>query len=153
MIRRSLSLGAACFIIFPIFMGCAEKEKTKIVYLDPNKIKNLDDLVREIKIGASDRLPSNIELHEIYKKLADAFVEYSQDALQAGIAIPSIIRDKLPKKKKIVVPAMMIFTLWGIKFIIPIATFFNAVLGSLAVMAVFISAAITSALSSSRPSA
>lgn len=152
MIRRSLNFGAACLIISPILIGCAEKEKAKIVYLDSNKIKNLDDLVREIKIGASDRLPSNIEVHEIYRKLADAFVEYSKDALQAGIEIPNIIRDKLPKRKKVIVPAMMIFTLWGVKFIVPISTFFNAILGSLAVMSVFILTAINSALAKPNPS-
>jgi hypothetical protein len=36
----------------------------------------------------------------------------------------------------------MIFPLWGVQFVIPITVFFNAILGSLSVMLLFIAAAI-----------
>lgn len=127
-----------------LLTACTGKEKTRVVRLDPEKIKSLDDLIREIKIGAGDKLPQNLDVRDIYKRLAEAFVEYAHDAIQAGVNIPNAIRNKLPMNKKVVIPALMIFTMWGVQFIIPIASFFNAILGSIAVMGIFIYTAITS---------
>jgi hypothetical protein len=151
--RRILNLALCSIGISSFSSACADKETARVVRLYPDKIKNLEDLIREIKIGAADRMPSNFKIEDIYKKLAEAFVEHAQDAIQAGISIPNAIRDKIPLKKRVVVPALMIFTMWGIQFIIPIATFFNVILGSIAVMGVFIYTAISAVVSKPKVSA
>ena len=130
--------------------GCASTEEIPIVNLNPDKIKTLDDLISEIKQAAGKRTPKDVDLNAIYRTLADAFVEYAQDAITLGAKIPDEIVKRLPLKKKVVVPAIMIFPLWGIQFVIPITIFFNAILGSLSVMLLFIAAAIKDTLQKSK---
>jgi hypothetical protein len=122
--------------------GCASTEEIPIINLNPEKIKSLEDLVREMKQAAGKRTPKDVDLNAIYKTLADAFVEYAQEAISLGAKIPDEIVKRLPLKRKVVVPALMIFPLWGVQFVIPITVFFNAILGSLSVMLLFIAAAI-----------
>jgi hypothetical protein len=122
--------------------GCASTEEIPIINLNPEKIKSLEDLVREMKQAAGKRTPKDVDLNAIYKTLADAFVEYAQEAISLGAKIPDEIVKRLPLKRKVVVPALMIFPLWGVQFVIPITVFFNAILGSLSVMLLFIAASI-----------
>lgn len=117
-------------------------EEIQAYKLNPDNIKNLQDLIEEMKLSAGSKAPKEINLKEVYKVLATAFVDYAHDAIRLGIKLPESIAKRLPLQKKTVVPALMIFTLWGVKFILPISTFFKVVLGSLGVMYVFIAAAI-----------
>ncbi len=140
--NRRNYLTLLCAPVFFQLNGCASTEEIPIVKLNPDKIKTLDDLIREIKQSAGTRLPKDVDLKVIYRELAEAFVEFAQDAISLGAKIPEEIIKRLPLKKKATVPVLMIFVLWGIQFVVPIATFFNAILGSLAVMLLFIIAAL-----------
>jgi ABC-type dipeptide/oligopeptide/nickel transport system permease component len=123
-----------------ISFGNTDQQKT--VFIDANSFKTLDQLIEQIKKAAGDKQPKNIDKNDIYKIFAEAFVKYAKDAIDLGIKIPDEIIKMLPAGKKVMVPALVIFTLWGIKFIVPIAAFFEAILGSIAVMIIFIIAAI-----------
>ena len=67
--------------------GCASTEEIPIINLNPEKIKSLEDLVREMKQAAGKRTPKDVDLNAIYKTLADAFVEYAQEAISLGAKI------------------------------------------------------------------
>ena len=136
-----------CAPIMVQLASCANTDEIHVVNLNPEKIKNLHDLIREIKQVAGNRAPKDLDISEIYSALADAFVKYAQDAISLGAKIPEEITRRLPLKKKVVapilaVPAMMVFTLWNIQFVIPIALFFDIILGALVVMLVFIVAVL-----------
>ena len=165
--HRRASFALICSPIVLQLSSCSSKPKTQEIYvnkekiealiihereinleeiqaykLNPDNIKNLQDLIQEMKLSAGSKAPKEINLKEVYKVLAAAFVDYAHDAIRLGIKLPESISKRLPLQKKIAVPALMIFTLWGIKFILPIASFFKVILGSLGVMYVFIAAAI-----------
>lgn len=117
-------------------------EELQAYKLNPDNIRNLQDLIQEMKLSAGSSAPKEINLKEVYKVLATAFVNYAHDAIRLGIKLPESIAKRLPLQKKVAVPALMIFTLWGVQFIIPIASFFKVILGSLGVMYFYIAAAI-----------
>lgn len=70
-------------------------------------------------------------------------------AAENGFKIPQWVLDKLPARK-VVFPILgvMVITLFGIEFLIPVATVITAVLGSIALMATAILAAISALLQS-----
>ncbi len=165
--QRRASFALICSPIFLQLSSCSSKPKAQEIYVNREKIealrihereinleeiqayklnadniKNLQDLIQEMKLSAGSKAPKEINLKEVYKVLATAFVDYAHDAISLGIKLPESISKRLPLQKKVVVPALMIFSLWGVKFILPISTFFKVILGSLGVMYVFISAAI-----------
>ena len=145
--HRRQCFALICAPLVAQLTACASTDEIPVVNLNPEKIKNLSDLVREIKQAAGNRAPKDVSTNEIYSTLADAFVKYAQEAINLGTKIPEEITRRLPLKKKVVapllaVPAMMIFTLWNIQFVIPIALFFDVILGSLVLMLAFIVAAL-----------
>ncbi len=117
-------------------------EEMQAYKLNPGNINNLQDLIQEMKINAGSKAPKEIKLEKVYEVLATAFVDYADAAISLGIKFPESISKRLPLKKKVVVPALMILTLWGIQFILPISIFFKVIIGSLGVMYVFIASAI-----------
>lgn len=130
--------------------GCIspKEDQPPIVVIDPQKVSNLKDLVDTIIKGAGKFAPTSINFDQIYSVLAASFVEKIEDAIKLGIEIPRKILDLLPDFKKTFVPvipagvATMMFSLYGVYYVIPIASLFKVVLGSFLVMFVFIKKAI-----------
>jgi hypothetical protein len=77
-------------------------------------------------------------------EFARTFVQYAREAAENGFKIPQWVLDKLPARK-VVVPVLgvMIFTAYGIEFVIPVAPVIVAVLGSIALMTTALVAAIS----------
>lgn len=80
---------------------------------------------------------------DFISEFARVFVENARAAAEQGFKIPQWVLDKLPTRK-VVLPALgiMIFTAYGIKFIIPVGAVIAATLGSIGMMGVAILAAI-----------
>jgi hypothetical protein len=86
--------------LFAITLGCATKKQAPVIYIDESKVKNLSDLVREITNAIKQAGGPSVTKEDIYKKLAEAFVEYAHEAIALGIPIPESIKNRLPPKKK-----------------------------------------------------
>lgn len=72
-------------------------------------------------------------------EFARVFVENARAAAEQRFKIPEWVFDRLPMRK-VVLPAlgMMIYTMYGIKFVIPIGVIVGAMLESIGVMRVAI---------------
>ncbi len=149
MTTRRLQLKMLALVPIAQITACSNTNEVKIVNLDHQRVKNFNDLIREIKLSIGKRSTDNSNDQEIYSILADSFVKHAQEAINLGTKIPEDILNKLPLKRKTVapalaVPAMMFFTISNVQFMIPIALFFDIILGSLGVMLIFILTAINS---------
>lgn len=144
--KRTVLKGLGALALYPV-AGCSvvQPEPPPKVVIEAKDIKSVGHLIEEMRKGAGKFAPKEIDLDEVYQTIADAFVAYARDAIELGIAIPKQIVEKLPLRKKTAVPAMVIFALWGVTFIVPIKAFFDAALGSLVVLGLFIGAAISAA--------
>lgn len=144
--KRQFLIAAGSVPLISTF-GCLASEQSSslpTVILDPSKLNTFDDLVREIIENAGTRVPKNVNVQEIYAALAKAFVERIEDAIAAGMKLPSEVLDLFRGPKKVLVPVYTVpgpvasFILWGVMFIIPLGPFVNFILGALVLMLPFI---------------
>jgi hypothetical protein len=99
---------------------------------------------RPLRKPRGGSLPESMPDTSFISEFARTFVQYAREAAENGFKIPQWVLDKLPARK-VVVPVLgvMIFTAYGIEFVIPVATVIVAVLGSIALMTTALVAAIS----------
>ena len=139
--RRTLLKVLGIGLAYPFSAIAADPD---YVTVDTSKVKNLSDLVDAIKQAAGERLPPRVELREMYRAFAVTFIDYAQDAISQGKKIPNILAKRLPFKRKVFVPIMVVIALWGINFLVPLSIFFDIMLASLVIMWFFITAELKS---------
>lgn len=145
--RRSLINGAIA-LLFTSAYGCSSqppkpKPKPKPIEVDVTRIDSVPKLIQAIKQAAGGRLPESMPDASFISEFARTFVQNARAAAENGFNIPQWVLDKLPARK-VVVPVLgvMLFTAYGIQFVIPVATVVVAVLGSMALMTTAIVVAI-----------
>ena len=145
--RRTLVGGGLTFVAAALF-GCATQEtKSNTVEVDVTGVDSIPKLIEAIKKAGKGRLPNSIPDSTFISEFARVFVENARAAAEQGFKIPEWVLDKLPAQK-VVFPALgiMMFTAYGINFIIPVGTVIAATLGSIAIMGLAILAAISAML-------
>ncbi len=130
-------------VVLP-FIGCATEQKPEKIIVETKNVKTLSELVDAIRSSAGSYVPQNYDINDIYRALALSFVENAQAVIESGKKIPEEILKRLPLQRKIVVPIMVIVTLWGIKFLVPLSVFIEAIFWSITFMTGFILWAIDS---------
>lgn len=143
--KRTAIKALGVLALYPI-VGCSilEPEPPPKVIIEAEGIKTLGQLIEEMRRRAGKFAPQKINLDEVYRIVAEVFVDYARSAIEMGVSIPKEIAERLPLKNKVALPAMVVFALWGVTFIVPIKAFFDAALGSLAALTLFIMAVISS---------
>lgn len=145
--RRALMRGGLTLVATAV-LGCATQEtKSNTIEVDVTGVDSIPKLIEAIKKAAKGRLPDSMPDSEFVSEFARVFVENARAAAEQGFKIPEWILDKLPTRK-VVFPALgiMMFTAYGIKFIIPVGAVIAATLGSIGMMGVAIVSAINAML-------
>ncbi len=143
--RRSLLNGGLALLLTSAF-GCSfQPPKPKPIAVDVTGIDSVPKLIQAIKRAANGKLPASMPDTDFILEFARTFVQNARAAAENGFKIPQWVLDKLPARKVALVPflGVMIFTAYGIKFVIPVAAVIVAVLGSIALMTTAIVAAIS----------
>ena len=112
--------------------------------VDTKNVKTLPDLVGAIRSSAGSYAPQNYDINDIYRALALSFVENAQAIVESGKKIPEEILKRLPLQRKVVAPILVVVTLWGIKFLVPLTVITDIILASIFFMVGFIYWAIDS---------
>lgn len=147
--RRQLLLAGVSAICL---CSCVTPPEPPPIEIKADGIKDVAGLIAAMKSAAGSRLPAKASDESFFRAFALAFVEHAREAADKyNIPVPQWVLDRLPERKVMLpviaaVPAlgMVAFELLGISFVIPIGTIFVAVLGSLALMTVFIVWALSS---------
>jgi hypothetical protein len=113
----------------------SQGQATKVV-VDTTGVHTFKQLVAALKSAAGTRAPTHVRLAEVYRACAEAFVEHGQEALALGKRIPGDIADRLPRFRRSALPILVLIPLWGLVFAVPLATFFEAALTSVALLLV-----------------
>jgi hypothetical protein len=125
--------------------GCStQPQKPTSIDVDVSGVDTIPKLIEAIRKAGGQWLPNRIPDAEFIKEFARTFVQNARAAAESGFKIPQWVLDSLPARK-VVVPVLgvMIFTAYGIQFVIPVATVVTAVLGSMALMTTAVVAAIS----------
>ena len=130
-------------VVLP-FIGCATDQKPEKIMVDTKNVKTLPDLVGAIRSSAGSYAPQNYDINDIYRALALSFVENAQAIVESGKKIPEEILKRLPLQRKVVAPILVVVTLWGIKFLVPLTVITDIILASIFFMVGFIYWAIDS---------
>lgn len=115
-----------------------------VISVEMTGVKSLGSLVEAIEAAAGPRMPARVNVRDIYRAFASAFVEYGHAAIAQGVKIPKRIADKMSGLRRVVIPVMVLIPLWGMYFAVPLAIYFEIILGSLAIVGLFITAEISS---------
>jgi len=140
--RRSLINGSLALAMASAF-GCVS-QPAKPIEVDVSGVDSVPKLIQAIKNAARGRLPATMPDTEFIGQFARTFVKNARAAADNGFKIPQWVLDKLPARK-VAFPALgvMIFTAYGIEFVIPTSTVIIAVLGSIVLMTTAILSAIS----------
>jgi hypothetical protein len=118
--------------------------------VDISGVDSVPKLIQAIKKAAKGRLPESMPDSEFISQFAHTFVKNARAAADNGFRIPQWVLDKLPARKvAFPILGVMIFTAYGIKFVIPVSTVITAVLGSIVLMTSAIVSAISELISPS----
>ena len=122
----------------------AKQPEPEPIQVDVSNVKDVPSLIAAIKKAGINVLPKDIPNEIFYKEFAAKFVENAKNAVSRGYKIPEWVLDRLPLEGKVFVPAfgMVVFTLFGALFIMPLDIIFIAVLGSIVLMSTMISSEI-----------
>lgn len=152
--RRKLLLALASIPLITL-SGCVSNPPKKEVPIevDVKDVKDVPTLIAAIRKSAGNLLPSAFKDEDFYDSIAEKFVANARAAADLGYKIPQWVLDKLPYKRKVVLPflGIALFTYAGIAFAVPVSTVILAVLASIVLMTVAIGKAIAALFSDSKP--
>jgi hypothetical protein len=140
--RRAVTMALMLSVLPKVNAQGIEADRANTFVIDAGAVKTLADLIGAMKAAAGPLLPSSLPLEEYYKAISKAFVENAHAAAAAGIkGIPPALLAKIPKRR-VVFPILVAVVIMGVTFLVPLQTLVWAVIGSLAVLTVFIHKAI-----------
>ncbi|MEN9493700.1 MAG: hypothetical protein RJA63_4149 [Pseudomonadota bacterium] len=148
--KRRIAIQSCLALAIAASYGCSTQPmKPTSIAVDVFGVDTVPKLIDAIKRAGGKWLQDSIPDTEFIKAFAHTFVQNAWAAAENGFKIPQWVLDKLPARK-VVFPILgvMVITLFGIEFLIPVATVITAVLGSMALMATAILAAIGALLKS-----
>ncbi len=142
---RRLFIKSGISLFIASVYGCStEPKKPTSIEVDVTGVDSVPKLIDAVKKAGGRWLPNSIPDADFIKEFARTFVMNARTAAENGFKIPAWVLEKLPARK-VVLPILgvMIFTAYGIEFILPVATVVTAVLGSIALMTTAVLAAIS----------
>lgn len=134
-------------IMAPVLLfapGFSLADESKAIEVDVAGVSNVPSLITAIKKAAGGLLPNSVKDAEFRAEIARVFVQNARAAAEKGYRIPKWVLEKLPHHRKVVFPFLGVatFAILGVLFTVPVSTIIIAVLASMVIMSVAVSAAI-----------
>jgi hypothetical protein len=140
-LRRTVLRGC---VVFAASRGsiAAAPAKPGLVHVDVSGVDSMPKLIEAVNNAARPWGSEVIPDSRLIAECARTFVTNAHAAVEQGYKIPQWVLDRIPARRVAVpVLGMMMFSAYGITFLIPVATVIVATLGSLALMTTAIIAA------------
>ena len=126
--RRTLVFGVTAMSLIPAIAWARDAVP---ITIDPQDIKSLTGLIQAMKKAAGDRIPAAADVKQFYRAFAVTFVEHAQEAMRQGVNIPQWISNRLPADRKAAFPVLVMITVYGVTFLVPLKFFFEMALVSM----------------------
>jgi len=124
--------------------SAATAQEVAPTLIDASSVKDVRELVALIRTVAGNRLPPNLKDEEFYKEFAREAIANLQLAINEGVQVPQFLLDRLSNDQTegSLIPAgfpiLMLITLFGIRFLMPVSTYFRIILSSLWIMYIYL---------------
>lgn len=147
--RKALMMGMATplLVCFPRIVLAEELVAEKPIEVNVEGVTNVKSLIRAMRTAAGGLLPDSIKDSEFRAEIARVFVKNARAAAEQGYKVPKWVLERL-HLRKVVFPFLGLATFFiaGILFTVPVSTIIIAVLASMAIMTVAVTAAIGEAV-------
>lgn len=138
--RRAVALALAGSLLGSLSADGTEGGRTFTI--DATGIKDLRDLITAMKKAAGRRWSASVSLQAYYEGVSKSFVEHAHAAAAAGIrGIPPWLLEKIPKRR-VGFTILVAIAVGGVTFLVPLSVLAWTVIGSLALLTVYIYRAI-----------
>ena len=147
--KPSMQLRRKFLIALPALLtlvqGNLSAQENSPTMIDGSDIKDVRELVAVVRKLMGDRVPKHLTDERFYEELARETVANIQLAISDGVQIPSFMLGRQSSQEtngstyRVGFPVLMFFTLFGMRFAMPVATFFRIILSSLWIMYIYLS--------------